>query len=217
MSGSEQMLKIIESMDVNRLSNILNEAQVWIRSNSQQARDELIDNPELRFALFNIPLILDKRYRDIRAGRLELPKENKQPKHQSSGSYHNPAMQGQFYDMSAIQKQDKAATNSGNKSDSNSNNMNKYQQQMYTNYQMYQGNNFQQQGGFPQQMYDYQYDYQMGQQGYGQMQQNAYQGFGQMQGNPFNQQQMYANFQNYQQNYVNQQQYTGGNNNNNNE
>ena len=202
MSGSEQMLKILESMDVNRLSSILNEAQVWIRSNSQQARDELIDNPELRYALFYIPTILESRYRDIRSGKLELPKENKQQKHQGNGSYHNPAMQGQFYDLSAMQNQDKAQTNTNSNAKSNNNNNN--------------NNNYRQASGYPQQIYDYQYDYQMRQQGYGQGQQNGYQGYGQMQVDPYNQQQVYANYQNYQQNYMNQQYNTNNNTNTNN-
>ncbi|KAH0789273.1 hypothetical protein GPJ56_006824 [Histomonas meleagridis] len=179
MSGSEQILKILEEMDIYKLLDIMKEAQQWVQSNPQQAHDELIDNPQLRYALFHIPRILEDRYKDIRSGKLELPQNNRQQKHPNTGSYRNQAMQGQFYDYQ---------------------NADQTQTQMYSQYPMY--NDFQQnyppnnyppnyppQGYPPYNEYQPNYGSQPDYQGYQQQQQMPYNAY-----RPMYQQQEYAGY-----------------------
>lgn len=101
-SGSEQILKILETMDVPRLTKIITEAQEWFQKNQQVARDVLLDSPQLSFALYHIPEILQKKYQDIDAGILDAygnPRSVSQSGNYQQHGYRSSQMQGQFYDF----------------------------------------------------------------------------------------------------------------------
>jgi hypothetical protein len=102
MSGhASNLIRLLEAKDTQQLNRVMTEAQEWLRRNPQQARDALLDEPQLCFALFHIPKILEKRYQEIQSGVRDPMGGVRQYQQDYSGAqaYHPPVMQGQFYNF----------------------------------------------------------------------------------------------------------------------
>ena len=99
--------QILEQMDIPKLTKIINEAKTWIASTPDQARDQLLDSPQLAYALYVIPDILDQKYQDQDAGRgdvsFNIPRTyhtTQAPQYQSGQlSYKTAQMNGVFIDF----------------------------------------------------------------------------------------------------------------------
>lgn len=101
MSGADQILKTLQNMDVQRLTKILSEAKNWIDQSYEQARDQLLDSPQLAYALYHIPEILDQKYQDIESGVDSFGNQRFQNSQSTlyPNQYRNSQMQGVFLDF----------------------------------------------------------------------------------------------------------------------
>lgn len=101
MSGTEQIYRTLQNMDIQRLTKILSEAKTWIEQSCEQARDQLLDSPQLAYALYNIPDILEKKYQDMEQGIDSFGNQRYQNSQSTlyPNQYRNSQMQGAFYDF----------------------------------------------------------------------------------------------------------------------
>lgn len=101
MSGAEQIYKSLQNMDIQRLTKILSEAKTWIEQNYEQARDQLLDSPQLAYALYNIPDILEQKYQDLELGVDSFGNQRYQNSQSTlyPNQYRNSQMQGVFLDF----------------------------------------------------------------------------------------------------------------------
>lgn len=65
---SDPIMAVLERMSLKELTDIMRDAQAWIAQTPDDARQILSEEVRLRYALFNIPKILDKRYNDMDSG-----------------------------------------------------------------------------------------------------------------------------------------------------
>ncbi|OHT03501.1 hypothetical protein TRFO_29099 [Tritrichomonas foetus] len=109
-------------MDIQRLTKILSEAKNWIQQNRDQARDQLLDSPQLSYALYHIPEILEQKYQDIETGILDQNGNPRNPSQQigqfNQQAYRMPQMQGVFLDFQNT-NDDQTSANSNNQNNDN--------------------------------------------------------------------------------------------------
>jgi hypothetical protein len=101
MEEGSNLIQQLERKDLSHLNKIMNEAQMWVSQSREQARDVLLDEPLLRFALYHIPKILERRYREMDEGIRDATGNLRQahPGSNAPQGYRNASMQGQFYDF----------------------------------------------------------------------------------------------------------------------
>lgn len=101
MSGADQIYKTLQNMDIQRLTKILSEAKTWIEQSCEQARDQLLDSPQLAYALYNIPDILEQKYQDMELGIDSFGNQRYQNSQSTlyPNQYRNSQMQGVFLDF----------------------------------------------------------------------------------------------------------------------
>jgi len=67
--------QILEGKRLRDLLEIIKEAKDWIERPSEGARNVLLDEPHLRFALFHVSRIIERRYQEIDSGARSLTDE----------------------------------------------------------------------------------------------------------------------------------------------